>query len=73
MGTAMWYVYICDKGGLLYTGITTDIDHRMKQHKAVLLYSETQPDKLSASKREKQIKGWRREKKTALINKVSLP
>jgi putative endonuclease len=44
----------------------------MKQHKAVLLYSEPQPDKLTASKREKQIKGWRREKKLALINKVSL-
>ena len=69
----MWYVYICDRDGQLYTGITTDLGHRVKQHKAVLLYSEEHPDKLSASKREKQIKGWRREKKLSLIEKVSLP
>jgi predicted GIY-YIG superfamily endonuclease len=36
----MWYVYICDKNGQLYTGITTDLEHRMNQHKASLLYSE---------------------------------
>ena len=34
----MWYVYICDRNGKLYTGITTDVPHRMSQHKAQLLY-----------------------------------
>jgi predicted GIY-YIG superfamily endonuclease len=39
------------------------------------LYSEKYSDKHSAAKRERQIKGWRRDKKMALINsqRVSLP
>ena len=71
----MWFVYICDRQGQLYTGITTDLDHRIKQHKAILLYSEKYSDKQSAAKRERQIKGWRRDKKIALVNsqRVSLP
>ena len=71
----MWFVYICDRKGQLYTGITTTLDHRIKQHQAILLYSENYSDKHSAAKRERQIKGWRRDKKMALINsqRVSLP
>lgn len=63
-----WYVYICDRGGQLYTGITTDIPHRMSQHGAELLYCEAHRDKYSAARREREIKGWRREKKLALID-----
>jgi len=63
----MWYVYICDRQGQLYTGIATNIDHRMKQHKAHLLYSESHEKRESAAKRERQIKGWTRIKKLALI------
>ena len=63
----MWYVYICNRRGQLYTGITTDIKHRMKQHKAKLLYTEKFADKHDAAKREREIKGWRREKKLDLI------
>ncbi len=71
----MWYVYICDKSSHLYTGITTDLEHRMRQHKANLLYSEAYKNKNDAAKRERQIKGWRKEKKLALTqrSKVSLP
>ena len=65
----MWYVYICNRKGQLYTGITTDLVHRMKQHRAEPLYSETFASKHEAAKRERKIKGWRREKKLALINK----
>jgi predicted GIY-YIG superfamily endonuclease len=43
----------------------------MKQHKAELLYSEKFVDKHDAAKREREIKGWRREKKLALINNSS--
>ena len=68
----MWHVYICDRKGKLYTGITTDLENRMRQHDARLLYSETHPDRFQAAKREKQIKGWRRDKKIAPIGKVSL-
>ena len=70
----MWYVYICDRNGKLYTGITTDVPHRMSQHKAQLLYYGECAGKHAAAKRERQIKGWTRAKKLALINesKVSL-
>jgi putative endonuclease len=64
----VWYVYICDRAGQVYTGITTDLAHRMKQHKAQLLYSESFNDKHLAARREKEIKGWNREKKLRLIN-----
>jgi len=47
--------------------MTTDLPHRMRQHRAKLLWSEQQPDSHSAARREKEIKGWRREKKLALI------
>jgi len=63
----MWYVYICDRRGQLYTGITTDLDHRMRQHGARLLYSESYQDKHEAARREREIKGWRRQKKLDLI------
>jgi putative endonuclease len=63
----MWYVYLCNKNGTLYTGITTDLDHRMIQHGATLLHSETFANKHAAAKREKQIKGWSRDKKLKLI------
>jgi putative endonuclease len=65
----MWYVYLCDRKGQLYTGITTDLQHRMTQHKARLLYSETHLDSHSAARREKEIKGWPREKKLELIDR----
>ena len=66
----VWYVYICNRRGQLYTGITTDLEHRMKQHKAELLYSEKFANKYDAAKREREIKGWRREKKLALISET---
>jgi len=62
----MWHVYICNRNGTLYTGMTTDVPHRMSQHKAILLYSEFE-DKHAAAQREREIKGWTRAKKQALI------
>ena len=52
----MWYVYLCDRKGQPYTGIITDLQHRMVQHGAKLLYFETQPNGHSAAQREKEIK-----------------
>ncbi len=74
----MWYLYICEKKGNLYTGITTNLGYRTRQHGCVKsLYVEEFQDKRVAAKREREIKGWRREKKIELIqikNKsVSLP
>jgi len=64
----IWYMYLCDRAGQLYTGITTNLDHRMKQHHAQLLYTEAFEDKHVAARKEREIKGWRREKKMELIH-----
>jgi putative endonuclease len=78
----MWYIYIlkCEDGSL-YTGFTDNperrfAEHNTKQgakytrsHKPVeILYTESFKNKGDALRRERQIKGWRREKKLALIN-----
>ena len=70
----MWHLYICNKKGNLYTGITTDLGNRMRQHgHAELLFTEEYQDKKDAAKREREIKGWRREKKLALIYSKDKP
>lgn len=76
-----WCVYIlrCADGSL-YTGITNDLEHRLKAHNSghgakytrshgpvELAYSEQVPDKSSALKRELEIKGFTREQKLKLI------
>lgn len=77
----VYYVYILKcKDKTLYTGMTTDVARRFKEHKrgkgghytrwkkvTKMLYSEEQPDRSSALKREFQIKSWPRGKKLALI------
>jgi len=77
----MYFVYIlkcADKS--LYTGITTDLARRLSEHKtgvganytkakkAVnIVYSEEHANRSAASKREAEIKKWKREKKLELI------
>ena len=77
----MYFVYVLEcKDGSLYTGITTNVERRFKEHKdgigghytsakkAVrVVYTEQYPDRSSAARREAEIKGWRREKKLHLI------
>jgi putative endonuclease len=77
----MYFVYIIEcKDKSLYTGITTDLDRRFAEHKngigsnythakqaKKLVYSESCPDRSSASKREAEIKSWTRGKKLNLI------
>ena len=64
----MWTLYLIRKGEKIYTGITTNLDNRMRQHgMPALLYTETFSDKYAAARREKQIKGWSQEKKLKLI------
>jgi len=67
-----WFVYIVEKKGKLYVGITTDLPNRIRQHGATKpLYREGPMNKSEALKREKVLKGWRREKKLALIARAS--
>jgi len=63
----MWSVYIIEKDGKLYTGITTDLSNRLRQHgKPKLLYVKTYVTREKAVQRERQIKGWSKTKKLTL-------
>jgi putative endonuclease len=75
------YTYIMGSPtGTLYLGVTSDIYTRIQQHKdgtfegfskqcncTRLLYYEQHEDIIQSIAREKQLKGWRREKKLNLI------
>jgi putative endonuclease len=81
----MWYVYILEcSDGTLYTGITTDLDKRLKTHNngkgakytktrlpVVLKASFEAEDRSSASKEEYRIKQLTRKEKLELINEQS--
>jgi len=80
-----YYVYILTSdSGTLYTGVTNSIFHRTLQHKSKetpgftskydvtrLVYYEVFNDVLAAIRREKEIKGWTRKKKIALIESMN--
>jgi len=70
----MWHLYIIEKNDKYYTGITTDLKNRLRQHgDPELLYKEAFPDKFQAAQRGKQVKDWSRTKKEKLIAKFSRP
>ena len=87
MSGKRFFVYIMTNGpksAVLYTGITGNLVRRVWQHKNKLVsgftsrYNLTQlvyyepftcPD--AAIQREKEIKGWRRSKKIALVNSMN--
>jgi len=79
----MYFIYLAKcQDGSIYTGITTDLKRRLKEHQAGLggnytrakkvveiLYTEEFPNRSLASKREAEIKRWPRKKKLALIKR----
>jgi putative endonuclease len=79
-----WIYIVASRTGTLCTGVTGFLEQRVAQHKAGaiegfskqykcnrLVYFESYDDVGKAIGREKQIKGWRREKKIALIEKMN--
>ncbi|MFC1808306.1 GIY-YIG nuclease family protein, partial [Candidatus Omnitrophota bacterium] len=67
---AMWHIYIIEKNSKYYTGITSDLNNRLRQHgNPPLLFKETFSDKYQAAKKEKKIKAWSRINKERLIAK----
>ena len=80
---SLWYVYILEcQNGHLYTGITNDLEKRLKAHQKGrgakytkvfgvrgMVYNEEAGTKVEAMKREREIKCWPRKRKLALINK----
>ncbi len=81
-----YYVYILSDRhrGTLYTGVTSDLERRVAEHKSrsrpgftskyyanILVFFEETHEIGPAIAREKQIKGWNRAKKVALIETVN--
>jgi putative endonuclease len=82
----MYYVYILTNwtNKVLYTGVTNDLERRIYEHKNKLIkgftekynvnklvYFDGTTDIKAAIEREKQIKGWTRQKKNNLIESVN--
>lgn len=81
------FVYILTNNiGMLYTGVTNNLSSRLIQHRTKLhegftnekrcfrlVYFELHVSPGEAIKREKQIKGWCREKKEFLIRTLNPP
>jgi putative endonuclease len=80
-----FYVYIMSSfKRVLYVGVTSNLEKRVSEHKLKLIpgftakynidrlvFAESHSDALTAIAWEKQIKGWRREKKIALIESIN--
>jgi putative endonuclease len=75
---------VASRAGALYIGMCNNIERRMLEHKSGefegfaskyrcdrLVYFESFDDVRKAIDREKQLKGWRREKKIRLIEKLN--
>ena len=82
----MYYVYIITNkiNSVVYIGVTNDLERRLYEHKHKLVdgfskkynlyklvYLETTTDIKAAIAREKQLKGWTRAKKNALIASIN--
>ena len=79
--TREYYVYIlANATRMLYIGVTNDLKRRVYEHQntlvegytrryniARLVYFEVTPNIQAAIVREKQLKGWKRAKKVALV------
>ena len=83
MGEYSVYI-VASYRGTLYTGVTGDLEKRVYEHRlktrggftgrynvSKLVYYEMTSDVLSAIAREKEIKGWVRRKKVALIESMN--
>jgi putative endonuclease len=84
-GRKSYHVYLLtNRSGTLYTGLTSDLERRVYEHKhklvdgftkkynvGILVYYEATDDIRAAIGREKQIKAWRRSKRIALIESMN--
>ncbi len=81
-----YYVYILTnrRNTLLYVGVTNSLQRRIREHKSGIVEGFTKQYKIDklvyyemchsaedAIRREKQLKGWKREKKIALIERMN--
>jgi putative endonuclease len=79
-----WVYIVASRTGTLYIGMTNNIERRMWEHKSGefegfaskyhcnrLVYYESFDEVITAINREKQLKGWVRRKKIALIESIN--
>ena len=81
-----YFVYMLTNASrvVLYIGVTGDLEGRLYEHRAAetkgftqryrvnrLVWYEDCPDLISAITREKQLKGWTRAKKNALVETMN--
>jgi putative endonuclease len=85
MSKRSYYVYIvANDFGSIYVGVTNELERRILEHQSKLIPGFTQKYNLTrlvyfeecgevvdAIAREKQLKGWRRSKKVALIEALN--
>jgi len=76
-----WFCYMVRcKDGSLYVGVATDLAERVREHSwgvgarftakrrpVELIWWEEFPDQKAARSRERELKGWRQEKKLKLL------
>jgi putative endonuclease len=81
----LYYVYIlASQNRVLYIGMTSNIEHRVFQHKThafkgftskynvtTLVYLERHGDVMTAIRRENEMKAWRRKEKISLIESTN--
>ena len=82
MAKQYWVYLLTSHSRRLYVGVTNDLVRQLAEHRSGegsaftkrynvhrLVYFEEHPDVRDAIRREKEIKGWRREKKLQLIER----
>jgi len=82
----LYYVYILANWNnkVIYVGVTNNLERRMYEHKNKLadgftkryninklVYFDSTTDVRAAIEREKQLKGWRRQRKNELVEKLN--
>jgi len=86
MGIRQYWIYILvsGSGNAIYIGVTNNIERRIWEHRngqgsefakkyraTRLVYSEEYDNPNDAIAREKQLKGWRRERKNELVRTIN--
>ncbi len=85
MGRAFSVYVMASRSRRLYIGVTNNLGRRVREHKSLsvrcftrryqmtrLVYAGQIPDIRTALAREKQLKGWSRSKKVALVESLNL-
>ena len=84
MPQTFWVYILASNSNRLYVGVTNDMRRRLYQHRtgqtgftagwqmARLVHVESTRNARAAIAREKELKGWRRSKKVALIEATNL-